>query len=84
MMKSETKNIINEIDGNRDDDKFVMIIIRHDHNSGNNDYEFSMMNGTDISTIAGTGSLTVLNEVLKYLLNNDYFVDFEFELYWKM
>ena len=82
-MKNEIASIINEITCTANADKFVMITILQDHNTGNKDYEFSVMNETDITTIAGTESLTVLNEVIRYLLNNNYFIDFEFELYWR-
>lgn len=62
-------------------EKYIIIKINQDSDTGDKTYEFSGMFTDDIDSIESTHHLTVLNGVMKYLLNNNYVLDFSYEKY---
>ena len=77
--------IIREIEKTRqlfpDMDKYIIVKINQDKDTDYKTYDFTAMFNDDIDSIESTHHLTVLNGVMKYLLNQDYVLDFSYELY---
>ena len=82
---SEIDIIIMEIEKTRqlfpDMDKYIIVKINQDKDTGDKTYDITAMFNDDIDSIESTHHLTVLNGVMKYLLNHDYVLDFSYELY---
>ena len=62
-------------------EKYIIIKINQDSDKGDKTYDFSGMFTDHIDSIESTHHLTVLNGVMKYLLNNNYVLDFSYEKY---
>lgn len=62
-------------------DRYIIVKINHDKDTDVKTYDFTAMFNDDIDSIESTHHLTVLNGVMKYLLNQDYVLDFSYELY---
>lgn len=77
--------IIREIEKTRQSypemEKYIIIQINHDIDTGDKSYDFTGMFNDDIDSIESTHHLTVLNGIMKYLLNNNYVLDFNYEKY---
>ena len=77
--------IIREIEKTRklydDMDKYIIIKINHDMDTDLKTYDLTAMFNDGVDSVESTAHLTVLNGVMKYLLNNGYVLDFSYELY---
>ena len=77
--------IIMEIEKTRqlfpDMDRYIIVKINHDMDTDIKTYDLTAMFNDGIDSIESTPHLTVLNGVMKYLLNNDYVIDFSYEYY---
>ena len=82
---NEIDIIIREIEKTRQSfpemEKYIIIKINQDSDTDDKTYDFTAMFNDDIDSIESTHHLTVLNGVMKYLLNNNYVLDFNYEQY---
>ena len=61
--------------------KYIIIKSNYDTDNGEKSYEFQGFFNDGIESIESTKKLTILNEVMKELLANDYVLDFDFETF---
>lgn len=84
-MKDEHILILREIEKTHklypEMDKYIIIKINEDKDTCNKSFEFRGMFDGGIESIEATHSLTTLNQVMKALLNDDYALTFEYEIY---
>jgi len=77
--------IIMEIEKTRqlfpDMDKYIIVKINHERDTDIKTYDLTGMFNDGTDSIESTHHLTVLNGVMKYLLNNGYVLDFTYEYY---
>lgn len=77
--------IIREIEKTRrlfpDMDKYIIVKINHDMDTDLKTYDLTAMFNDGVDSVESTAHLTVLNGVMKYLLNNGYVLDFTYEYY---
>lgn len=62
-------------------DKYIIIKINHEKATDKVSYEFMGMFNDGVESIEATFNLTTLNQVMKELLNNDYVLNFDYELF---
>ncbi len=84
-MINESQIIINEIEKTRklynDLEKYIIVKINYEIETDSKSFEFQGFFNDGIESIEATHNLTTLNQVLKYLLNLDYVINFEYESY---
>ena len=77
--------IIMEIEKTRqlfpDMDKYIIVKINQDKDTWDKTYDIIGLFNDGADGIESTAHLTVLNGVMKYLLNNGYVLDFTYEYY---
>lgn len=61
--------------------KFIIIKINYDADADEKTFEFQGMFNDGIESIEATAKLTTLNAVMKELLNANYVLDFDFEIF---
>ena len=62
-------------------DKYIIIKISQEEGTDNKGFEFMGMFEEGIKSIESTQNLTTLNQVMRALLNDDYILNFEYEIY---
>lgn len=84
-MEDEYILILREIEKTRklykEMDKYIIIKINHEKGTDNKSFEFMGMFNGGIESIEATHNLTTLNQVMKALLNKEFVLNFEYELY---